>query len=109
MWTILFTKIKEVIVGVIVKYMEVGLKRSADTPFTMMDKLLMVMGEMDLGLRPDPLTPIIQVCLVDNWVLIVRVMTGMDIGLIPAKFLRITMVDYILPTQGFLKKLFEGV
>ena len=57
-------KMKDVIVGVMVKDVEVSLKRSATVPFTMMDKVLMMMGEVDLCLRPPPIRPIIQVCLV---------------------------------------------
>ena len=37
------------------------------------------------------------------------VIIEVSIGIIPANFLHITMVGYTFPTQGFLKKLFEGV
>ena len=42
-------------------------------------------------------------------VFIVMVMTEVVIGLRPANFIHITMVDYTFPTQGFLKKLFQEV
>ena len=48
--------------------MEVGLNISATFPFTMTDKVLMVMGELDIGLRPSPLPPTIQARLVDRWI-----------------------------------------
>ena len=59
----------------------------------MMDKLLTVMVEVYIGLRPAPIPSIIQVLLVDHWVFIVMFMTEVDIGLIPDNFLHITMVD----------------
>ena len=49
--------------------LEVGLKRPANINFTMMYKVLMVMGEVDLGLIPSPILTIVQVCLLDHWVL----------------------------------------
>ena len=88
---------------------KVGLKRSTTIFFTIMEKVLVVMGEVDLGLRLSPLPPIIQVFLVAHWSFIVMVMTGVDISLVPSNFLCINMVDYTFPTQGFLKKLLQGV
>ena len=40
--------------------MEVGLKISATLPFTMIDKVLMMMGDMDIGLIPYTLPIIIR-------------------------------------------------
>ena len=40
---------------------------------------------------------------------IVMIITEVDIGLRTANFIRITMVEYKLSTQGFLKKIFQGV
>ena len=37
------------------------------------------------------------------------VMVEVGIGLIPVNFIHINIVDYTLPTQGLLKKLFQGV
>ena len=37
------------------------------------------------------------------------VMTELDIGLRPSNFIRITVAEYKLPTQVYLKKLFQGV
>ena len=74
-----------------------------------MYKVLMVMGEVDIGLIPAPLPPIIQVCLVNHWVFLVMAMIELDIGLRPANFLHITMVKYTLSAQGFLDNLFQGV
>ena len=109
MWMIVFMKVKEVILGLMVQNLGVGIKISVTFSFTMMEKVLMLMGEVDLGLRPSSLPPIIQVYFVDHWVLIAMVMIEVDIGLRPANFLHITMVDYTLPTQGFLNNLFKGV
>ena len=106
MLMILFTKIKEVIVGLMVKDVKVGIKRSATIPLTMMDKVLLVMGEVNIGIRQALLSPIIQVILVDHWIFIVMFMTEVDIGLRPDNFLHITMVGCIFPTQCFIKKLF---
>ena len=92
-----------------VRDMELGLKRSDTLTFKMMYKMFIVMGGVDLGLRPSPLTPIIQVCLVYHWFLIVMVMREVYIGIIPDKFLHISLVYCTFPTQGFLKNLFQGV
>ena len=43
---------------------EVGLKRSSTLTFTVNYKMLMVMVEVNLGLRPFSLPLIIQMCLV---------------------------------------------
>ena len=75
----------------------------------MLYKLLMVMVELDIGLIQALLPPIIQSILVDHQFLIVIVMTEVEISLIPDNFLHITMMDYTLPTQGLLKKIFQGV
>ena len=91
------------------KDVEVGLNRSSTIPFKMLYKVLMVMGEVYICLRPSLIPTIIQVILVDHWDFIVIVMTIVDIGLRPANFIHMTMVDYKFPTQGFLKNLFQGV
>ena len=44
--------------------MEVSFKRSDTLTFIMMEKVLMVMVEVDVGLRSVSLPPIIHVCLV---------------------------------------------
>ena len=53
----------------------------------------MVLGEVDLGLGPSLLPPIIQVIMVDHLVFIVMVITEVDIDITPANFTYITMVD----------------
>ena len=54
-----------------VQDVEVGLKRSATLTFTMLEIFLMVMGELDIGIRPALIPTIIQVILVYHWVFIV--------------------------------------
>ena len=51
----------------------------------------MVTGEVDIGLRQDLLHPVIQVILLYNQVFIVMVMTEVEMGLIPANFIHVTM------------------
>ena len=63
-----FKKMKEVIVRAIKKDVEVDLKRSDTLPITMMDKVLMVIGEVYVGIKPPPLLPIIKVRLLNHWV-----------------------------------------
>ena len=75
----------------------------------MMDKIVMVMGEVNLGIRPSPLPPIFQVFLVYHWVFIAMVMIEWNVGIRPANVIHITMLEYTLPTQDLLKKLFQGV
>ena len=84
---------KEYIVGLMVQDVEVVMKRSTTLPCSMLDEVLMAVGEGDLGLLPSLLPPIIQVILVDHQVFIVMVIIEVDIGLRPANFLHITMVD----------------
>ena len=69
MLMIVFTKIKDVIVGVMVQYVEVGLKISATIPLTNIDKVFMVMGEAYIGIKIAPLPPIIQVILLGHGIL----------------------------------------
>ena len=56
-------------------------------------KKLMVLVEVDLGIQPDLLHPIIQVIMVYHLVFIVMVITEVVIGLTPDNFIHITMVD----------------
>ena len=86
-------------------YVEVGLNISSTIPFTMMDKVFMVVVEVDIVLILAPIPPIIQVILVDTWVLIFVYMREVEIGLITSNFLHITMVDYTLSNQGSANKL----
>ena len=106
---IIYKKFKEVIVWVMIQDVEVGLNISDTVPFTMMDKLLIVMGEVDIFLISSSLLPVIHLCLVDHWFLIVMVMVEVDIGILPDNFIHITILGYIFTTQCFLKKLSQGV
>ena len=76
-----------------VQYAEVGLKRSTTLTCPMFDKVLMKLGVVDLFLGSALLPPIIQVIVTDNQVFIVTVITEVDIGLTPANFMHISMVD----------------
>ena len=58
-----------------VQDVEVVLKRSTTPPFKMLDKVLMVMVEVYIYLRPSLIPTIIQVILVDYWIFIVMVVT----------------------------------
>ena len=60
---------KEEIVGVTLQDVEVGIKRSANLTFTIMEKVLMAMGESDIGIITAPLPLIIHMILVDNRIL----------------------------------------
>ena len=51
---------REVIVGVTLQYMEVGLNISTNLTSSMLEKLLMAFAEVDLGPVPVLLPPIIQ-------------------------------------------------
>ena len=66
---------------------EVGLKILATLSLTMLEKVLMVMGEVNIGLKTALIHPIIKVILVDHKVFIVMVITGLNMGLRPANFL----------------------
>ena len=57
---------KEEIVGVMLQDMEVGPNISTIHPSLMLEKLLMVLGEVDFGLGLDLLPPIIQAIIVDH-------------------------------------------
>ena len=81
MLIIVFMKTKEKIVGVMVQDVEVGTNRSATLIFTIMEKMLMVMEEVDLSFIPAPLPPIIRVFLVYHCVSIVVVMRVLYIGI----------------------------
>ena len=108
MLIILFMKMKEIIVDVMVKDVGLGIKISATIHFIIMEKLLMVMREVYIGLRIAPLPPIIQVILVDSWVFIVMVLTEVNISLIPEIFLYITIVEYTFTIKCSIKKIFRG-
>ena len=55
--------------------------------FTTADKVLMVMGEMDISLRPDDIPtihPFQKLCMDMKEAIVVAMMEEVDIGLIPA-------------------------
>ena len=66
---VLFTKVfvlsREVIKLVTMEEVGLVFKREANLPFLIMENLLMVVGEVVIGLRPATLPPITQVGLVD--------------------------------------------
>ena len=63
------------IVGVLLQDMELIMKISTTRPCSMMERVLLALGEVDLSLVPALLPPIIQLIMVDNLVLIVMVIT----------------------------------
>ena len=67
--------IKMDIVGLMVQDVDVGVKISTAIPCLMLEKVLMSIVVLDLGLRPSLLLPTIQLILVDHQVFIVMVMT----------------------------------
>ena len=73
--------------------MEVGPKRSTTHPCSMLEKVLMALGEVDIGLIPALFPNIIQVIMVDDLVFMVVVITEVEIGITLGIFLHITMVD----------------
>ena len=77
---------KEEIVGVMVQDMEVGPRRSTTSPCSLLEKVLMVLVELDIGLRPALLHPIIKVIMVDIISFIVMMITEVDICITPANF-----------------------
>ena len=86
--------------------MDLGLIRPSNLHFKIMEKVLMVLGDVDICRRPAPLTPIIQASLLYCWVFLFVVMREVGIGLRQATLLHITMVDYTLYNQGSLKNIF---
>ena len=59
----------------------------------MLEKALMELGEVDLGILTYLLPPIIQTITVDDMIFIVMVIKYVEIGITSANFLHITMVD----------------
>ena len=76
-----------------VQDMEVGMKISITRPCSIVEILLMLVREVDLGLGPELLPSIIQVIILDHQVLIGMVITEVDIYITAANSLHITMVD----------------
>ena len=66
---------KHVIVEVTMEDVELCHKIPDTINLKMMEKVLMVMGEVYIGIRPPPLPLIIQVILVDCWIFLFMVMT----------------------------------
>ena len=60
----LFMSMKEVKVVVMMQDMELGLKITATITFTITEKVLTMMGEVNIGIKSSPIPPIIQVSLI---------------------------------------------
>ena len=88
--------------------MDLGLKRPSTLPFTIIEKLFMVMGEVAIGIVPSFLPTVIPVAVVYCWSFLFIFMREFIIGIRSATLLHISMVYYTLYTQGFLNKLFQG-
>ena len=99
---------KEVIILVMIQEVDLDLKRPATLPFTIVQKVLMVMVEVDIGLKPSTLSPTIQVGLVYFCVYMFMVMIEVYIGLRLSTFLHITTLKNAVSTQASLKMLFLG-
>ena len=67
------------------------------------------MVEVDIGIIPYTLPPIIQLGLVYHWFYLFLFLLEVYIGLIPVTFLPITMLDNTVPTQGSIQMLFLGL
>ena len=67
--------------------MRVCLKISTISPCSMLDKVLIELGEVYIGIRPTLIPPIIQMIMVDHLVCIVMVITEVDICITPANFM----------------------
>ena len=97
-----------VIKVVIVEDVDWGLKIPSTLTLSIVEQMLIVMGEVDICRIPVTLPPIIQVGMVDFWVAlfilvlftkVFMVTREVDIGLRPATFFPITMVNNALPQQ----------
>ena len=82
---------KEEILGGMDKYTEVGPNRSTTCTCSMFEKVLMALVEVDIGIIPALLPPIIQVIMVDHLIFIVIFITEFDIGITAFNCLHITM------------------
>ena len=71
--TKVFTVMKKVIVVVMMEELDLGLKRISTITFKIVEKVLMVMGELDICIRIDTTPIIIQVGLVDFWISMIMV------------------------------------
>ena len=107
-----------VIKVVMVEDLDCGLKIPSTLTLSIVEQVLMVMGEVDICRIQVTLSPIIQVGMVDFWVAlfiivlftkVFMVTREVDIGLRPATFFPITMVDNAVPQQVPLNMLFLGV
>ena len=86
--------------------MDLGLKIPATLHLSISDKVLMVIGEFYINNRQYTLPTITVVDMVDCWVVLLlliflkqvsMVTRNVDIGLRPANFLPITVVDNTMP------------
>ena len=92
-----------------VENVDLGLKGTSTITFLITKKVLMVIGEVDIGIRPDPITPITPAILVYRWVFLFMFIKEMDTGPRPDTLLHIDMVEYKSSTQGLLNNIFQGV
>ena len=105
----LFIVIKDVIVVVTIEDVDLGLKRPATFTFTIVEKVLMMMGEVDVGLSTSSIHSITHVGLLDCWVYPFMAMREAETGLIPSILLHITIMEYTLSNKDTLNKLSKGV
>ena len=66
--------------------MEVVLNKSTTFPCSMLDKVLMELVELYMGIGPDLLPPTTQVIMVDHLFFVIMLITELDIGITPANF-----------------------
>ena len=73
--------------------MEVGLKISTTLTCSILEKLLRVLVGVDLGIGTALLPPIIKATMVYHLFFLLMMITEVEIGLTPANFIHIIMVD----------------
>ena len=82
---VLFTKVfmgmKEVIVVVMMEAVDLDLKIPATLTFTIVEKMFIVMGEVNIGIRPANIPPMIQMGLVYHWFSLFMFMRVAEIGI----------------------------
>ena len=84
---------KEKVAGVTVQDIELGPKRPNTSIYSILEKVLIMLGKVYLELRPTLKPPIIQVIMVYHLVFIVTEIIEVEKGLTPANLLHITMMD----------------
>ena len=79
----------------VMEYVGLGVKIIANIIFTNMERVLMLMKEVEIDIRPDTVPPIIQVVMVDCWVYLLLLFLFTDVFVVMKEMIVVVIMEEV--------------